>query len=326
MAAPGYSLVVVSWECAGYLRGLVDSMNRHLDGSQELVVVDNASSDDPGAAVAAWKGPSQFVTLDHNCGFATGSNVGVERARGPAVVLINPDTELIDSSLDRVAAEALRRRALIGPRMLHTDLTIQASASGPEVGAWPWVRAFLPGALSPAMVARRTEPWRLSRSVRVSWLTGSCVAGATDLLLELGPFDSALYMYGEDLDLGLRAAEIGVESWLCPELASVVHHAGGSSTVAYGSAQGWRPLGAVNWRAVLRRTYGRRSEELAWRALRTNLALRATAKRILGRDDPAVLAARRAFAAARDIPVLAPHRLSRDGDPERTATVPRPQP
>ena len=161
MAAPPYSIVVVTWQCAGFLAELVASMNEHLDGSQELVVVDNDSDDDPRAAAARWKGPGEFIATGENLGFGIGSNLGTERARGPAVVLLNPDTELLDDGLDRLAATALERRALVGPRVLNRDRTKQASASGPEVGAWPWIRAILPGGLTPGPVVERTEPWRL---------------------------------------------------------------------------------------------------------------------------------------------------------------------
>ncbi|HLM31928.1 MAG TPA: glycosyltransferase, partial [Solirubrobacterales bacterium] len=64
-----YSLVVVTWNCAERLRDLVASLNRHLDGNQELVVVDNDSRDDPERAAQEWKGAAEFIALDENVGF-----------------------------------------------------------------------------------------------------------------------------------------------------------------------------------------------------------------------------------------------------------------
>jgi GT2 family glycosyltransferase len=152
----------------------------------------------------------------------------------------------------------------------------------------------LPGALTPSSILRRTEPYRCRHRTRVTWLTGACIAAPRAVLRELGPFDPAIHLYGEDLDLGLRAGLAGVPSFFCPEICRVVHHAGGSSTLAYGSADGWRAQGTRNWRAVLRRTYGARREARAWRALTTNLALRVAAKSLLrrgARRDRAALAA-----------------------------------
>ena len=147
-------------------------MNRHLDGSQELIVVDNASSDSPAEAAAGWKGEHRFIGLDRNRGFGAASNAGVAAASGDATVLLNPDTEVLDDGLDRLAAAALARRALVGPRLLNPDGTVQPSASGPEVGVWPWIRALTPAAVQPGPLRARTEPYRLERAVEVTWLTG----------------------------------------------------------------------------------------------------------------------------------------------------------
>jgi N-acetylglucosaminyl-diphospho-decaprenol L-rhamnosyltransferase len=276
------SIVVVTWECAPELERLADSMNLHLDGTQELVVVDNASSDDPAAAAGRWRGPSRFLRLDRNHGFGAAANAGVEQASGEAVVILNPDTELADDRLPGLAAEALRRNSLVGPRVLNPDGTIQPSASGPPVGAWPWVRAILPSPVGPRPVLRRTAPWRLDEPVRVAWLTGACLAGPRDVLAALGPFDTSIHMYGEDLDLGLRATQAGVESWFVPGACAIVHYGKGSTAKAYPDAG--RRAAAVNGRAALARAHGERRARLAWWAERTNLRLRVIAKTALRRD------------------------------------------
>jgi N-acetylglucosaminyl-diphospho-decaprenol L-rhamnosyltransferase len=300
-----YSIVVVTWECASHLRALVASMNAHLDGTQELIVVDNASTDDPEAPLRDWKGPSRFLGLDSNRGFGPASNDGVAEVDRPATVLLNPDTELLDDGLDRLAAAALELDGLVGPRVLNSDRSVQASASGPEVGPWPWMRAILPGALQPDALLARTEPYRLERRVAVTWLTGACIAGPTAVLRRLGPFDPALHLFGEDVDLGLRADAAGVRSWFDPAACRVVHHGQGSSTLVYGSREGWRPTGTLNWRAALRRAYGPRRELLGWLALRTNLRLRLAAKTMLGRATERDREAVRAARSARPVPDLA---------------------
>ena len=281
-------------------------MNSHLDGSQELVVADNDSGDDPESSARAWKGPLRFQQMGANAGFGVASNAGVELASHPVTVLLNPDTELIDAGLDRLADVAAELAGLVGPRVLNPDRTVQASASGPEVGLWPWVRALLPGAVQPPWMQERTEPYRLARRVPVTWLTGSCIAAPTALLRRLGPFDPALHMYGEDIDLGLRAAGAGIGSWFDPDACRIVHHGQGSSQLAYGSREGWRPTGTQNWRAALRRAYGPRREQLAWRALRLNLRLRLLAKTLLRRAGERDRAGVRAVVGATSVPELAP--------------------
>ena len=256
-----YSIVVVTWECADYLAALVASMNRWLDGSQELVVVDNASSDDPATALGAWRGPQVFVALDENSGFGVANNVGVRKASGEAVVLLNPDCELVDASVDALARTALELRTLIGPRVLNSDGSWQPSASGSPVGFWPWFQVFVPGLISPRWIRRHIEPWRLQKRARVAWLTGACLAAPRSLLEDLGPFDESIHLYSEDMELGLRAGERGIASLFCPETARVVHRADGSSGRRFPDAG--LSMAARNRRLVVRRLYGLRVERRA---------------------------------------------------------------
>ena len=205
------------------------TMNRHLGSAPELVVVDNRSGDDPERAARGYRGQVRFMPLERNVGFGAACNVGVESASGSCVVMLNPDAELVDASLDELAAFALGRQALAGPRLLNQDGSVQPSASGTPVGLWPWVGAIIPGRLQPPPLRRRAEPWRARRTVRVAWLTGACVAAPRDALLALGPFDPSIHMYSEDMDLGLRAARAGIPSYFCPDVCRVIHRGGASS-------------------------------------------------------------------------------------------------
>ncbi len=297
-----YSIVVVTWECAGALRNLVASMNRNLDDSAELVVVDNGSSDDPGQAVAAWAGSSRFIEAGENLGFGQGNNIGVRAASNPAVVLLNPDVELIDDRLDALASEALSSAALVGPRVLNPDGTVQPSASGPPTGIWPWVGALLPGKISPRPVLARTEPWRLESRQRVAWLTGACVAAPREALMALGPFDPAIHLYSEDLDLGIRAASRGFPSYFSPGVCTVVHYGKASTRLRFDDLG--RSVAALNRRAVLRRSYGSRAEKASWYAERLRLSLRVLAKRLFRRDPTWDRIVLRANTSAREIPDL----------------------
>jgi N-acetylglucosaminyl-diphospho-decaprenol L-rhamnosyltransferase len=276
-----YSLVVVTCRCADYLAALVASMNEHLDEEPQLVVVDNASDDDPEAAARCWRGETTFVRLPENAGFGAACNIGVGRASHEAVVLLNPDTELVDGSLHQLAALALRLGALVGPRVLNPDGSRQPSASGSPLGVWPWVNALWPGKLMPRAVQARTEPWRLERRTRVAWLSGCCIAAPRDVLLRAGPFDESIHLYGEDMELGLRLGRSGIQSVFAPESSRIVHHRDGSSARLLPDRG--RALAERNRALVLRRLAGDGRERRARAARRLNLTLRVVAKRVLRR-------------------------------------------
>jgi N-acetylglucosaminyl-diphospho-decaprenol L-rhamnosyltransferase len=298
------SIVVVNWRSAQHLRQLIASMRRHIDHDAELVVVENASGDDVAREVRSWPGEAQFIKLDENIGYGGGANRGVEAAAGEAIVLLNPDTELIDRSLLELARFALERRALVGPRILNSDHSPQPSASGPPTGPWPWLGAVVPGRVQPQPLRARTEPWRFEGTVRVSWLSGACISAPAQALRDLGPFDPAIHLYGEDMDLGLRAERAGVPSYFCPHLARVVHHHRGS--ISQLLPDGPWELIARNRRAVIRRAFGTWPERASQAALLLNLGLRTMSKPLLGQDAASDHTALRAALGARDIPTLPP--------------------
>ena len=290
------SLVVVSWESRRDLARLVDSMLEHLDHRHELVVADNASSDDPERELERWPGPGRFERLAGNRGFGAAANAGVAAASKEAVVLLNPDVELRDGSIAGLAAAALEWRALAGPRLLNPDGTTQPSARGPVVGPWPWIGALTPGALQPARMRARTEPWRLGRRTEVTWLTGACIAAPRQTQLGLGPFDEGIELLHEDLDLCLRASAWGIPVVFAPYLCEIVHHGGTALWRRFDD--GGLALAARNRRQVIARAYGPTRERRSQGAQLLRLRLRAAAKGLLGRERDRELAELRAARAA----------------------------
>jgi N-acetylglucosaminyl-diphospho-decaprenol L-rhamnosyltransferase len=280
---PPLSVVVVTWECAGELRTLIETMNEHLPATVELVVVDNDSSDDPGAALATWAGEKRFLRLPENEGYGAAANVGVALAAANVTVLLNPDTLLPDDGLLRLAAVALDRTALAGPSVVRPSGQPEPSAYGEPVGGWPWA-GLLPGPAAPDWLRRHIAPWRLEEETPVAWLSASCLAAPTEVLRGLGPFDPQIELYSEDLDLSLRAAEAGIDRWFLPEACTVVH--AGQASTSQRFTDGGAAQSESNRRSVLARTYGAKRERRAYRAHRIGLHLRAGGRRLLRRDDP----------------------------------------
>ncbi|HEY6397332.1 MAG TPA: hypothetical protein VIX82_07745, partial [Solirubrobacteraceae bacterium] len=95
-----------------------------------------------------------------------------------------------------------------------------------------------------------------------------------------GPFDERIFMYGEDLDLGLRAAANGVETWFWPR-ARVVHHGGHSSAAAFGG-EPFVLLAAARQEVVARRL-GRWRAGVDGAAQALTFSSRLVLKRALGR-------------------------------------------
>ena len=230
----GLAVVTVLHDSEPELTALLASLERHLPAAQ-VVVVDCASSDCGVALARGWRGgAAEVLELGENAGFGRGVNAGIQLVRRPATALLNPDVELVDSSLEAAAREALRDPArLIAPLVLRPDGSREDNAQREPGSLALLTHALLPGALLPRRVAALIEPWRAHRPRRAGWAVASCLTAATQALRRLGPFDQRAFMYAEDLDLCLRARDAGMEILFWPA-ARVVHQGGHSARRAFG--------------------------------------------------------------------------------------------
>ena len=132
------------------------------------------------------------------------------------------------NALAGLADLANRTRAIFAPRLLNPDATVQRSAFPAPGGAGPVVAAFIPPRALPGGLATRLEPFRSRAPRTVGWAIGACLVASTALLRELGPFDPDVFLYGEDLDLCLRARAAGAAVIYRPDVELL--HEGGHST------------------------------------------------------------------------------------------------
>ena len=290
-----FTLLVVLHDSAPELRALLDSIDRHLDPRPPLVVVDSGSRDD-GAHLARDRG-AELVVLDANRGFGPANNAGLERVTTPVTVLLNPDVELRDDGLARLAAVARARRVLAVPRLLNADRSPQRSAHPLPGRARELLPALVHPRALPGPLRRAADPWRSDRPRRVGWAVAACLAARTDILVSLGPFDPGQFLFYEDMDLCLRAGDAGVPTELHPEIA-VVHTGGHSTAPAYGGEP--HALLARRRHEVVAARLGGRAAAMDDLAQATTFATRALGRRLLGRDSrreraqlAAVLEARR---------------------------------
>jgi N-acetylglucosaminyl-diphospho-decaprenol L-rhamnosyltransferase len=217
-----FAIVTVIHDSESELPLLLGSVARLPEPRPRVIVVDSGSRDG-GAALAAEHG-AELIALDGNLGFGAGCNAGIERVTETVTAFVNPDVELLDDGLSRLASDAVAGGALLAPRLLNPDGSIQDSAHP------------LPGridALVPALVPRRLlpvryVPWRSDSPRRVGWAVAACIVGRTDELRALGPFDADAFLFYEDLELCLRARRAGMATILRPDV--IVRHLGGAST------------------------------------------------------------------------------------------------
>jgi GT2 family glycosyltransferase/glycosyltransferase involved in cell wall biosynthesis len=280
-ASRDLEIVTVTHNSAAELGALLSTVARHLPGVR-VVVVDAASSDGT-LEVARTSETTKVIALDRNVGFGAATNLGLREVGAPIAALLNPDVELLDGSLLEPAAELLRAGAperLLAPLALNSDGSRQDTVH-PEPGSWAdLVTSLVSPSVLPRQVAAALAPWRSVAPRRVGWAVGCALVARVDTLRALGPFDERLFMYGEDLDLSLRARREGVETWFWPT-ARVIHHRAHSSEQAFGG-EPFELLASAR-REVVERRLGPRRAAIDDRAQVLTFATRIAVKRVVGR-------------------------------------------
>jgi len=231
-----------------------------------------------------------------NPGFGTANNLALTQVSSDVAVLLNPDVELLDDGVMSLVALARRRRALLAPRLLNADGTLQRSAH-PLPGSF---EALLPALIHPRVLPSplrlRADPWRSEKPRRGGWALAACLVAETSLLRSLGPFDERIFLFYEDLDLGIRAARGGSAVELRPEV-SLRHHGSHSTFPAY-DGEPIEHLARLR-REVVGRALGRPALMLDDAAQLLAYATRACARMVLRRDARRELAQLRAVRTAR---------------------------
>lgn len=215
-------VVIVNYNGREYiadcLRSVLDSTWR----PSAVVVVDNASTDASTDLVSSAFPEVILVRSARNEGFTGGSNTGIRRcleAGTDAVILLNPDTVLDPNALGALVEGAERHpRSLVGPRLLMYDDPRVLNSYGTSISWW---RGRIAGPLE--------QPGETpDADARVGVLSGCCILLTRQALEEIGMLDEGYFLYFEDADLAVRAAEQGYQLWLVPR--SVVLHREGRAT------------------------------------------------------------------------------------------------
>jgi N-acetylglucosaminyl-diphospho-decaprenol L-rhamnosyltransferase len=219
------SVVIVNWNAGGALAACLESLADDARAGCEVVVVDNASDDGSTVAAAAVAPWMRMIDAGANLGFAGGANLGAGHARGEVIVFLNPDARVLPGALATLldALAAVPRAGVAGGGLLSPDGTWQPGAA--RFG--PLAHLLLDTTLGRLPERRRRRPYL------VDWVYGTFMAVRRDLFARLGGFDRAYFVYGEDMDLCHRAAQLGAATLHVPA-ARAVHGANLSAARQFG--------------------------------------------------------------------------------------------
>ncbi len=231
------SIIIVTWNSEEFICNCLDSIFLSLvNFTSEVIVVDNNSSDETAKIVEQLYPQVNLIQNKENLGYAKGNNQGIEESRGEYVLLLNPDTQVLEDSLSLMYRfmEENPNAGALGPKLLNPDKTVQPSCREfPTFSTLIWEFSGLSRLFPRSGVFGR---WRMGyfdfdKQREVDQPMASCLMLRRAALEDVGIFDESLAMFFNDVDLCYRIKKGGWKIYFYPE-AKVIHHKGGSTRKA----------------------------------------------------------------------------------------------
>jgi N-acetylglucosaminyl-diphospho-decaprenol L-rhamnosyltransferase len=225
-------VAIVSFDTRDYVRVCLDSVLA--EGADEVVVVDNASTDGTPDMVRRDYPQVALYANTTNVGYGTAANQAVRSCRGDYVLLLNGDTMLSPGAIGALSAYMDRhpRAAVVGPLLRYPDGALQRSYF-PFPGTLGWLLENEPLArlLRWLPVGRErflclTQP-TVDRIV--PWVLGAALLLRRTAFEAVGGFEESYFMYFEEVDLCLRLRALQFQVHFTPS-ATVLHVAGASTS------------------------------------------------------------------------------------------------
>jgi GT2 family glycosyltransferase len=286
-AEPGISAVIVTYNSAHCIERCLEGVGQQLRPA-EIIVVDNASSDDSVDTARRAAPNAVVIESDANLGFGRACNRGVERARGEIIVFVNPD--VVISDVDQGELEA----ALSQPRLGLLAPLLSELPGGParhQIFRYrPWLLVVLGQTWSPLSPRELNRSDRRAGSARNAWAAAALLFVRRDEFIDVGGFDSRYFLYAEDLDLSRRYRDHGLSVRLTDSV--VGHHSGGASSTSADSLRiaphGWSILGTLEYLSLWEGDrVAARAAATVVRSFRLQLRLLAGLMRVPGLRDRA---------------------------------------
>ncbi len=231
---PDVSIILVNWNTRDLLlRSLQSIHDTKGDIEAEVIVVDNASTDDSVAQARAHFPTTIILQNEENTGFAQANNQGMAIATAPFLLLLNTDAFLHAGALANMLSHlrSQPRAGALGCKLLYEDGSLQRSCSAfPTVATELWQALFLDRLFASSRIFGKYMMtwWDMNDAREVDVVMGACMLLRREAIEQVGGFDTGFFMYSEEVDLCYRLKQAGWQVHYTPD-AVATHIWGGSA-------------------------------------------------------------------------------------------------
>lgn len=220
------SIIIVSYNSEDFIEKCISSVIKNTNNDTEIVVLDNASTDQTFKILEKFVPQIKLLKSEINLGFGQGMNKAIDSALGEYLFLLNPDTEVHQSFIDRVVAfyQSDENIGLVGVKTILPDGEIQKTVKK-EPTLFGAFAEFILGVKNSysEYVPKGDKP----KEVEVIY--GAAVLIKRDLFKNVGGFSDKYFMYYEDVDLCRKIRKAGKKIYYYPQVA-IVHLVGATKS------------------------------------------------------------------------------------------------
>src|SRR6267378_3964832 len=209
------SIIILNYNAGDLLSECVESVFKTTYDNFEVIVVDNASKDNSHKKCKTKFEKIHLIENEHNLGYCEGNNIGIKEAKGDYVVILNPDTIVEPSWLEELlSAHKTLGDGMYQPKLLSMENHKIFNSAGNMIHVFGFGYSRGKG---------EGDIGQYDKPEVIGYSSGACLFMSSKILDKIGMFDPFLFAYHDDLDLGWRAAQLGIKSYYIPK--STVYHA-----------------------------------------------------------------------------------------------------
>ncbi len=205
--APLISVVIVTYNAAKYIDACLTSVLTSSWKPLEIIVVDNASTDNSLEKLKKFKQKITLYALTENIGYTGGNNYAAARAQGKYAFFLNPDTKVTSDVFGPLVSAINRTPKVVACQpavyLLKSPKQLNLTGKVTQYLGFDWLRDFNSDVLPEAG--------------EITSLSGSGFLIDREMFLRVGAFDENFFLYFEDSDLSWRLRLLGYKLWFEPK-------------------------------------------------------------------------------------------------------------
>ena len=207
---PLISIVILNYNAGDLLLNCINSVFETKYKKFEVILVDNVSTDGSHKKCKVKFDKIQLIENSKNFGYCEGNNIGIRKAKGKFIVILNPDTIVESNWLDEfLIAYSKFGDALYQPKILSLYEKKILQSTGNMIHLFGFGFARDKGV---------SDEDQFKEIEKIGYASGTCLFTSSKVLEKIGLLDPFLFLYHDDLDLGWRASQLGINSYFVPNV------------------------------------------------------------------------------------------------------------